>query len=294
MVTLSEKVKPKKGNSLLLKLLVVFTILSVIIVSVWYASNLKLTNSSAPGSPVISPTTNPQQSPSPPNTPSAPPQAASNPPQTVTPTINPTSQPATTPTPTSAPTAPPAPSPTPPPTPFPPTTATFDFDTGSPIVQTGTGTPLSQTKNGITAQIRSPSDPAAFSIQNYDKTFYKLSQLTGNYLYDNRPSRDILEIKFDQQLTSITFTFATFEFHGGPGDPPSNMTITAYLDSTANLVGTTSGHGVWPSGDSYPQGTLTYNSGGQPFNLVRIEMSPFQGPTAAVDYLIDNITVMTP
>ena len=54
------------------------------------------------------------------------------------------------------------------------TTITYDFNTGQPVLAEGQNTPLNQTSNGVTAHISSPSDPAAFSIQSYDTTFYTL------------------------------------------------------------------------------------------------------------------------
>jgi hypothetical protein len=154
-------------------------------------------------------------------------------------------------------------------------------------------TPLSQTKEGITAQFSSSSDPAGFSVQSYSTTFYKLSQFQGNYINDNKPTRDILEISFNRPLNSVTFTFATFEFDRGPTSQPSYILLTAYMDSTANQIGSTTARGTWPSGgDAYPQGTLTYNSANGPFNLIRIEL-PYQGLESSVDYLIDTITIKT-
>lgn len=110
-------------------------------------------------------------------------------------------------------------------------------------------------------------------------------------MYDNNPLRNSLDIKFNQHLTNISLTFATFEYHGGPGVEPSNITLTAYMDSTATIpIGSAIARGTWPSGDSYPQGTLTFSLGDQAFNLVRIEL-PYQGPNGAVDFLVDNIKV---
>jgi len=154
-------------------------------------------------------------------------------------------------------------------------------------------TPLSQSKDGITAQFSSSSDPAGFSVQSYSTTLYKLSQFLGNYLSDSKPSRDTLEIRFNQPIKSVTFTFATFEFDRGPTSQPSYITLTAYMDSTANQIGSTNARGTWPTGgDAYPQGTLTYNSATSSFNLIRIEL-PYQGLESSVDYLIDTLTVKT-
>jgi len=170
-------------------------------------------------------------------------------------------------------------------------TVTFNFDTGTPALSSQP-TPFSQTSNGVTATFSSPSDAAAFSVQRYETTFIKLSQFSGNYLYDNKPSRDALDIKFDVPITSITFTFATFEFHGATGEP-SVITLQAYMDSTATTpIGSATAHGTWPTGDAYPQGTLSYNSNNQQFNMVRIELL-YQGTIAANDFSLDNVLIVT-
>lgn len=170
-------------------------------------------------------------------------------------------------------------------------TVTFDFDTGFPLLVETQNTPLNQTSNGITAYFSSPSDTSvapAFSVQSYDTTFTKLSQFSGKYLYDNKPSRDSLDIMFSQQLTSITLTFATVEYH----TEASNITLTAYMNSIDTTpVGWTTSRGTF-SNALYPQGTLSFNSGDQPFNLVRIEI-PDQGLNGATNFFIDNVTTTT-
>jgi len=170
-------------------------------------------------------------------------------------------------------------------------TVTFDFDTGFPLLAETQNTPLNQTSNGITAYFSSPSDTSvapAFSVQSYGTTFTKLSQFSGKYLYDNKPSRDSLDIMFSQQLTSITLTFATVEYH----TEASNITLTAYMNSIDTTpVGWTTSRGTF-SNALYPQGMLSFNSGGQPFNLVRIEI-PYQGPSGATNFFVDNIIVTT-
>ena len=128
-------------------------------------------------------------------------------------------------------------------------------------------------------------------MQNSQTAVYKLSQLQANFLADNNPSRDTLEIKFSQPINRISFVFATVEAEGLPGDQPSLIYLNSYLGTTS--VGTSSARGTWPTGgDFYPQGTLTYDSGGQPFDTVRIDI-PYQGPTEAVDFMIDTIIVRT-
>jgi len=173
------------------------------------------------------------------------------------------------------------------------TAITFDFDTGSPFLVEGQNTPLNQTSSGLTARFSSPSDlvTPAFSIQSYDTTFLVLSQFSGRWLYDNKPSRDSLDIKFSQHLTSINFTFATLEYHGGPTTEPSNITLTAYMNSTDTTpVGSATARGTFSSA-LYPQGTLSFTSGGQPFNLVRIWIPYQPRPVSVTDFFVDNIVI---
>ena len=106
----------------------------------------------------------------------------------------------------------------------------FDFDNCTPVLSMGQSFPFNQTSGEVTAYFSSPSDTSvasAFSVQSYDTTFTKLSQFSCKYLYDNKPSRDSLDIMFSQQLTSITLTFATVEYN----TEPSNINLIAYKDS---------------------------------------------------------------
>jgi hypothetical protein len=167
---------------------------------------------------------------------------------------------------------------------------TFDFDTGNPLLSEGQNLPLNQTSEGITAYFSSPSDTlvaSAFSIQSYKTTFITLSQFSGNYLYDNKPSRDTLEIKFSQQLKSISLTFATIEYRAGP----NAIKLTAYVNSTDTTpAGSASARGTVLTG-LYPQGVLSFDSSGQPFNIVRIEI-PSQGSGETTNFFVDNIRVV--
>lgn len=173
-------------------------------------------------------------------------------------------------------------------------TLTFDFDTGSPALPAQmSNTPFEQTVGGVTADFSSPSDPAAFSIQNYDTTFFTLSEFSGNYLYPNKSSRTNLYIRFSQTLTSIALTFATIEYHGvGEVDEPTTIKLTAYMDSTGTpAVGSATARGVFAEGYTYPQGTLSFNSGGQPFSMVEIGLLYQQ--RGATSFLIDKVVVTT-
>jgi uncharacterized protein (TIGR03437 family) len=165
-------------------------------------------------------------------------------------------------------------------------TATFDFDTGTPALRTGQSMPFDQTSGGITAHVSSPSGPA-FSIQSDATTGWKLSKFSGNYLYANNQNGNALDIKFSQQLTGLTLTFATADFQ--QVEVPTTIQLTAYLDATGTpAIGSATAHGTYGS-DTMPMGTLSFSSGGQPFNLVEVTI-PYQ-PRGAGAFFVDNITV---
>jgi hypothetical protein len=165
-------------------------------------------------------------------------------------------------------------------------TLTFDFDTGTPALVAGTSIPLDQATGGVSAHFSSP--PAgSFSVQNAASTGYTLSQFSGNYLSPNAQSRNALDIHFSQLLTGISLTFATIDYQINT-EVPGNMLLTAYVDSTGTTpVGSATTHGVFAS-DTFPMGTLAFNSGA-PFNLVRIIVPPQTSGTT--EFLLDNITV---
>ncbi len=167
-------------------------------------------------------------------------------------------------------------------------TVTFDFDTGTPPLSAGIGTPLDQTKTGVSAHFSSPSDSIGqgYSVQNAGTTFWTLSLFSGNYLIPNSVFKSFLDIKFSQQLTAITLDFATADFQ--QVEVPSPLQVTAYENSTATPIGSATAQGTY-GGDTMPMGTLSFNSGGKPFNLVELGL-PFY-PNGASDFLVDNITV---
>lgn len=168
------------------------------------------------------------------------------------------------------------------------TSVTFDFDTGSPVLSLRQNTPFDQTSGGVIAHFSSPSDPATFSIQNHDTTFFNLGEFSGNYLFDNTPTRNILNITFNRPVTGITLTFATIDYHDpGAGGQPSSLQLTAYNTSGGTTpIGSVSAFGTFTN-DSYPQGTLSFSSPNQPFDSVAIEI-PFLAQ-GATDFLVDNI-----
>jgi hypothetical protein len=220
--------------------------------------------------------------------------------------INPTSPPYSSPTPaqiptaTSTPTITLAPTPTSTPTPTPtPIIATFNFDSGTPTLTAYQPTPFDQTSNGLTAHFSStadtPSHPA-FSTQTTNSLVsiagvINSQNFSGNFLWPSTINHDSLNIKFSGNVTSITLNFKTAELNDpGPGGTGSIIRVGAYVNSTANVVGNpVTTRGV-ESNDVYPEGTLSLNLAGQPFNLVVIDL-PI--PTGASGFLIDNIIVLT-
>jgi hypothetical protein len=163
----------------------------------------------------------------------------------------------------------------------------FDFDAGAPILEASQVTPFTQTLNSLTASFSSPSDPDAFSVKSYDTEGLKLSKFSGKYLYDNKPTRDILDIKFSGEIIAVTFTFATIEHQSEAITVPSDILITAYRNT--NLAGSNRTYGSFSS-DSYPQGMLSFSSG-MSFNWIRISI-PSQ-TSGTTDFLVDNIIVTT-
>ncbi len=168
-------------------------------------------------------------------------------------------------------------------------TVTFDFDTGTPSLSTGQGTPLDQTSGGVTAHFSSPTIGAGgFSVQSDATTQYHMSQFSGNYLWPNSVYSPALDIQFSEQLSSITLTFATADFQ--QVEVPTTIQLTAYENATGTPpVGSATAHGTYGS-DTMPMGTLTFNAT-QPFNVVEVVIPP--APQAASDFLVDNIVVTT-
>jgi uncharacterized protein (TIGR03437 family) len=162
---------------------------------------------------------------------------------------------------------------------------TFDLDTGTPTLLRGQNTPFDQTAGGLTASFAGPT-AAAFSVQSDASTAWRMSRFSGNYLYDNNVDRSVLSIRFSKPLAGISMTFATGDLQV---EVPSDIRLTAYLDSnTQPAVGTAVTHGTY-AGDTFPTGTLAFPSASRPFNLVEITVpAPSREATA---FFLDNIVV---
>jgi len=175
-----------------------------------------------------------------------------------------------------------------------PSIVVFDFDSGSPPPSLYQNTPFDYlTFDGITAHFSSPSDviSPAFSVQDTIPLGYNMSMFSGQWLYDNQPSRDYLDISFNGDLYSINVTFSIAEPHGGPGTLPSYINLTAYMDSLGNQIGWTWTRGETAS-EQNTQGMLSLNSGPQPFNLVRIWIPANQPPFDPTDFFVDDIIIL--
>jgi uncharacterized protein (TIGR03437 family) len=167
-------------------------------------------------------------------------------------------------------------------------TVTFDFDTGTPALTAGVSSlPFDQTSGAITAHFSSPSGPV-FSIQSNATTGWTMSKFSGNYLYDNNNNVNVVDIKFNQPVISVTLAFATADFQ--QVEVPTTIQLAAYVDSTATpAVGLATAHGIYAS-DFLPMGILSVNAGGKPFNLVEISI-PLQ-PRGAAAFFVDSIAVV--
>ncbi len=171
--------------------------------------------------------------------------------------------------------------------------ATFDFDTGLPALNPYGSTPFGQTATGVTANFSS-----GFSVQNLNSLGANSvvmastnSYFSGLFLWPNTVNRDNLTITFDANITSITMYFKTAELRDpNPGSTGSPISLAAYTGSS--LVGSpATAYGNETVYNTYPEGTLAYNSGGQPFTSVVIFL-PSTQTQGASGFIIDNITVV--
>jgi hypothetical protein len=86
-------------------------------------------------------------------------------------------------------------------------------------------------------------------------------------------------------------SFKTAELHDpGPGGTGSPIRLTAYLNSV-QVGSPVTVYGTETVYDRYPEGTLSFNSGGQPFNMVEIDL-PYIA-NGATGFIIDNVTITT-
>ena len=168
------------------------------------------------------------------------------------------------------------------------TSITFDFDSAMPTLAGFQPTPLDQTVGAITASFSSSSDPA-FEVASDAGNGYFFTKFSGNYLASS-VSGSSLEIRFNHSVRSISLSFATLDYLDLI--TPSTLQLEAFLDSTNALVGSATGSGKVNLSEYPPvSGRLNFQSA-TPFNLVRLSLPPT--PNGAMDFMVDNITVVAP
>ncbi len=160
----------------------------------------------------------------------------------------------------------------------------FDFDTGTPVLTPRQNIPINQVEGGILAHFSAIT--GAYSIQTSTTTGFELSQFSGKFLYPNTTRGSSLRIQFGDELTDISFTFATTDY--SPTQPtPVLLTAFQVSASGTNQVGSVSGRAAYGNpNDSYPMGTLSFNSGSKVFNRVEIKI---QGDST---FFADNVAVI--
>lgn len=166
-------------------------------------------------------------------------------------------------------------------------TITFDFDNCTPGDILYHSTPLDQTCAGVSAHFSSTTDgyrDGGFSVQNANTTFWVLSLFTGNYFVPNSLSPGAMNISFSEVMNSITFPFATADFH--QNEVPTTIQLDLYLGTT--LVGSVQAHGEYGS-DTMPMGVMAF--AGANFDHATIWV-PWQ-PLGTSDFLVDTIAVTT-
>jgi hypothetical protein len=162
----------------------------------------------------------------------------------------------------------------------------FNFDTGLPGLALHTTMPFSQTIGGVTAAFSSP-DASPPTVETEASTAFIVTKFAAHFIAPGASNGTVIEVQFDQAITGVSFNFATVEAATSIG---SNLLLTA-TDHSSGLpviVGSSLGHGSSVVGDTYPTGTLTFNSGVS-FDHVRIELATF--PAGAQKFLIDNLIV---
>jgi hypothetical protein len=162
--------------------------------------------------------------------------------------------------------------------------ATFDFDTGTPVVGPGQGIPATQTKNGVTAAFSTLA--GGWSVQ--DNFYYWVPGVfSGNFLYPSTWG-STMAVEFSEAVTNFTMAFFTGEV-SREYDTAGLARVTAYTNSVMiNPVATGSTRGAWVSG-AYPEGVLSFGSG-TPFTNIKIEV-PTQTPVPSYLFFVDNIVV---
>jgi len=168
--------------------------------------------------------------------------------------------------------------------------ATFNFDTGTPVLNTYQGLPVDQTADGMTAHFQVAV--GTFSVQTASSLGgLRLPLFSGHFPAPANHTGSIMDIQFSELVTNVTFDFATVQVQPIENETP--IRLTAYTNSTATpAVGVTNATGVYGA-NTWPMGTLSFHSS-TPFNLIRISVPTIvPAPTTgqATDFCLDNLTV---
>jgi uncharacterized repeat protein (TIGR02543 family) len=161
----------------------------------------------------------------------------------------------------------------------------FNFDSGIPLLPLHTAMPFTQTVAGLTASFSSPNATPP-TIETEASTGHVISKFAAHFVAPSANSDTVMQVGFDQAISGVAFNFATVEDPGVAVG--SNIRLVA-IDNSSGApveVGSALAHGSTVAGDSFPTGTLTFNSG-VAFDTIRIELAAF--PNGAPKFMIDNL-----
>ena len=163
----------------------------------------------------------------------------------------------------------------------------FDFDSADPLLALHTAAPFSQTAAGLTATFSSPND-ARPTVESLLSLGYTQAKVAGQFLAPSDTAGTVIDVNFSSPVSGVRLNFATIENLAVAIG--SNLTLTAIDHSSGSpvVVGSALAHGVTALGDTFPSGTLAFNSGAT-FDSIRIELTSF--PNGAQQFLIDNLVV---
>jgi hypothetical protein len=157
----------------------------------------------------------------------------------------------------------------------------FDFDSAVPQLRTGAMLPLVQSAGGLSAVF---GGSGAYAVQNGASTLYSLPGFSGRYLVPTTLDPGPLVIKFSSGLQCVSLAFATADFDRQ--ERPSLVRLEAFQDGTP--VGAAEARASYGSG-TMPTGSLTYFSGGAPFDTIVLSIPAKGAGTRAC--LVDDLAV---
>ncbi len=165
----------------------------------------------------------------------------------------------------------------------------FDFDTGAPALALHSAVPFNQTVGGLTASFTSPNAQPP-TVETAASMGYVLSKFSGNFIAPSAAADTVVEVHFDMPVSGVAFDFATVEDPNVAVGSNIHLVATDTTGTAPVTVGSALAHGSTVAGDSFPSGTLTFNSA-TPFDTIRIELAAF--PNGAQKLLVDNLVVST-